>query len=1679
MKQKHYRLRRALSFVLSFAVILPATVSLVGDSGSAQAATSLNHIEEIKNGGDTFDILEIVPAAGQGSIGYYVDGQEPSANWVDDVANGVYGTTASNRTTRVRTYFNNLITGGALSATADAAPLFQTATYTEAYPWRNTAGYTQKITLATADSVPAASSRGTFTAVTPGTGAFTQTGTLSLSGTLNYVQIIDYFSATAADQTGQKFYYNPTFTQITDNTAYTTNSAIYTYNGSSYVYFGTVGAGDFPGMEIGGTYYYVSSTGAPSATSSATNEYVAVSSSSRIKTAGETGYFSLSSVYTYVGTGGTYNFQYISNGSNNTIKCSTIYYTGGFTNNNWFLRNVFDWETGEYKPTIKVNSVVGNLVTTDMVTNAELIVLSYGFYPDTSADGTQTAYTNTTDISSIVSTAISTAVNAKKPVIVDNRLCASSGRRLQVLAYNLKNSTSTTSFVNNSVFLFVRNTTAPARYNLVTQNFATAYDVSTYDTSSGGFYPAYDEIVYENFIRTQADPSATTLPVEINMARAIRHIINFANPRYRGTKNIVRVLSIEPSSVHTEITASMVQGWGFDGAFSVKYVSSLELVGKIDDLIENYDIIYVGGNDGSSASKDLHLDGNYLYANIGEEVTIRNDVVGLTDAEYSDSTYYSSDGGVTKYYALKDAQKTRYSGNDLSAAKLAELNAFAAAGHPVIYADGLACKYSISAVVTGAASASGTSAVLTASPSITGVNPASAGPYYEWFKKNTYDSNYSSLGQYASTYTATSDGEYYCRIRYTISGADTYAYSNSVVVTITAAQSSIVLSGSDTTGTATYDYNNWWWPYTTNHVTYTYSFATYLNGSSIVTGYNTDNNEGWNPTFALQWYKNDTPVGGVSYLGYSGSSTYTPTDGGTYYCKITLSSISNNGTPYNLVCTPAQTKTATVTYTPASAVIVAGDRVGTPITAPAAADQAFYINGTYVDNCSNMYAFLNGNKDLENVMRAGDIDSATLQRYLNFSTPTINLTSYPTTYRNSSGVITPLAKDTGSDPATYTLRYDFTIANLTDTTPTATGYYCNLYIDYDSDGRYIEQERIGSITIRDALTGTLVTSGSLKTGTEYIVTYTLPSGMVGYIPWKLEVVKSTDSSVHTSYTNNTYVKPVVTPTSTQIETLNILQINTGRVSGQTYGSGGSPYGGIPLDTTTGSVPASIASTAGNSATQIANITASWNTIYNLLRSSEVASDYTINIQTVTTTQINGIGTTGIDNTLIAGTDNETVIKDFLESYDMVIIGFDDAYNELDKNSSTALVNYLKSNHPILYTHDATSMANVPEVYMANKTALNCPVDNSYYYGYYFNSLLRDALGLDRYGVTDDTYGHTIKSNPLLKLADGTTPATQSGIVARGYTGLDTATKQAILDAGYSIAYLPGSNTSGTGGTPIATTQGLTNYTYSGNTIATAVTQINEGQITTYPFDINTSDFGGTGTTMSIRDTHQQYYQIDMNPENVVVWYCLSSSSYEKNDAANAYYIFSNGNATYSGFGHTIESIGTAEAKLFVNSIIAAYRITDTDPVIKFTDITGQNALNSFLVPSDSNEVLQPTPPASDSSRYLYFTIDDSNIAKNKTLTAVVSSTGGTGSELNVPIYNSQTNSPIGSGENLVSGLAYYVKIDEVITALAAIGKTINDTGTPIYLTATVTFRGLTNSTTASVMLRRLELFDLN
>lgn len=171
-----------------------------------------------------------------------------------------------------------------------------------------------------------------------------------------------------------------------------------------------------------------------------------------------------------------------------------------------------------------------------------------------------------------------------------------------------------------------------------------------------------------------------------------------------------------------------------------------------------------------------------------------------------------------------------------------------------------------------------------------------------------------------------------------------------------------------------------------------------------------------------------------------------------------------------------------------------------------------------------------------------------------------------------------------------------------------------------------------------------------------------------------------------------------------------------------------------------------------------------------------------------------------------------------------------------------------------------------------------------------------------------------------------------------------------------------------------------------------ITQTNKGQISTYPYDINlykdghiTDINGGYEVdpykTYEVKNTHEQYYQMNMNGDDVTVWYCMNGENFGDiaNDATNCYYIYSRNNVTYTGAGHT-NTFTPNEAKLFANTLIAAYRPSAQAPEVSFHTQENGGIQNYKLLSGEYNDDGSLQQVDTD---YLYFKVSDVNVGEKE------------------------------------------------------------------------------------------------
>lgn len=355
--------------------------------------------------------------------------------------------------------------------------------------------------------------------------------------------------------------------------------------------------------------------------------------------------------------------------------------------------------------------------------------------------------------------------------------------------------------------------------------------------------------------------------------------------------------------------------------------------------------------------------------------------------------------------------------------------------------------------------------------------------------------------------------------------------------------------------------------------------------------------------------------------------------------------------------------------------------------------------------------------------------------------------------------------------------------------------------------------------------------------------------------------------------------------------------------------------------------------------------------------------------------------------------------------------YDISHNKLDNVKRNLAVgwavrDYIESGKSILFTHDTTSyINNIESVIMWNdKGYAENDNTNYWYWGYEFNKTIRASVGLDRYGALKEYYQQRVENSTgeeqkrdqeYLKTLESYTfdeikePNSDNDLMQkegltkytvvrflRSYledlrkTGSSTVKfpvensllKQAGYDNGKDPEWNHPSN--------------LLMGDYAGSSLI--ATQVNDGQITQYPYQISSKELMEINNTsykwLEISNTHYQWLQpnmeLDRNGDgknDIVVWYCISGvagGNYKDtniynitpNDVVNNYYIYTMGNVTYSGAGHSKPS-KKSEIKLFINTMIAAYNAGVTAPSVSFKDKSGSKIQSVYMLYDPVNHIV--------------------------------------------------------------------------------------------------------------------------
>ena len=711
------------------------------------------------------------------------------------------------------------------------------------------------------------------------------------------------------------------------------------------------------------------------------------------------------------------------------------------------------------------------------------------------------------------------------------------------------------------------------------------------------------------------------------------------------------------------------------------------------------------------------------------------------------------------------------------------------------------------------------------------------------------------------------------------------------------------------------------------------------------------------------------------------------------------------------------------------------------------------VNGDVIDNSSYMYEFANQalSEKRTNFFSENEISDSTLFRfYLNRPKATlVNTSANGTMGSNNNNQVYFIQPDGNGR---YFLQYRFTIQNE-GAASSDTRYQCKFYVDVNADGKFSGQEELGDIQITGD--GNYVAFDQLYAGREYVMTREVPDGYKGVLPWKVEISQVNNSHVYCFMDGYTKLQ------GTEKEEIRILQISRNisnyyslaeKINGKRTVAEGGQYHSVDEPPK-----------AENYQNSSPYYTLVYGGTYSGVRYDGISSDFEIDVDFMTAGWYEKEYSAGrID----------------MSDYNMLILGFSDEFDDISGAPLQAIVDFINSGKSVLLSHDTaclwnyqpgtkgvTNRNNLGAVQGAPATVRT----------YNLTKAIRALVGMDRYGVTS-------------------IDAARTGI------GLEAGTDSwnVVASTGKDMAYVPKSNRTQTTGL----TQGLTYVNINGRDKGTnkeyseaetgipggwtntylnlkysparandwkdgissndaeisngngelgglTAVRVNAGQITEYPYALN--------ERFTISRTHAQYYQLDFSADDdqdgqsdLVVWYCLdkfsngnqSVYSMSPKDVSNNYYIYNKGNITYTGMGHSAAGCTVDEAKLFINTMIAAYHAGIQSPSITIQENGNYGApKQTVMYRYFDGELGLDTIDAAETEQKIYFTVRDVNFVKGTRKLSVkvfydnpagndtikVDGTERQVTELPATLYDATTNGPV-DANNLTSGGIYYVKL---------------------------------------------------
>ena len=602
-------------------------------------------------------------------------------------------------------------------------------------------------------------------------------------------------------------------------------------------------------------------------------------------------------------------------------------------------------------------------------------------------------------------------------------------------------------------------------------------------------------------------------------------------------------------------------------------------------------------------------------------------------------------------------------------------------------------------------------------------------------------------------------------------------------------------------------------------------------------------------------------------------------------------------------------------------------------------NNVFYDGGKYASLVSTSYAKYGSNPETLSAKDKfkGGLSFATKRNFqIDFEYKEGPLEYDTGKVQGEVGNVIPYKNSNGKKNASYTTyRFVLGVPEGIDMEWLEENYTFQVHVDKSGLGKFSEENTIQLDPAYDFKLDTreVIIEGNWPVSDD--------DSMGGFMPWRLESYDKDNPKSHYVYTGYSAFEKIDKNGNPKIEEIEVLYIKAEK--------------NLHL----------------NFKTDIVNMTKGDNPTY-------VLPEYTINCTEVAYSKFSNGGYWPKDDQDIEYNSSNSKLKVGVfdpnasadrkdKEFNMIVFGYCDSYTGMDIDNINALKNidyFVSSGHSLIFSHDNAGEIMTVNNYTKNGSSLKT-LDDGYYYGKYTTSYMRAMLGMDAFGVS---YSPSAFVYGYKKGANG--EADKSKPVTIGEADENTVINPDFVEAMYNARlYIDSSGDEqifrgvceGTvlrqrkeSTLPFAKNGGTGSQFGGDLPTTTKVRFTNKGQITMYPYVLG-------DTTVDILSTHFQYQSLNLEDDDIQVWATFDSTSdtnyygVTRGDGANGYYIYTKGNITYSGTGHSSGSNNEMERKLFLNTVVAAIKAGNYGPTIDFTNSDAEQNGESIIYSYDSED----------------------------------------------------------------------------------------------------------------------------